>query len=68
MATLFVVDHDHDGIFVFSRLAPGEAEVVGDVSLAVRPGEEAMGLTYSEWSKIAETTGRINSEFLPGNE
>lgn len=68
MATLFVVDHDHDGIVIFSRLAPDEAEVVGNVNLAVKPGEEAMGLSYAEWATIAGTTGRINSDFLPGNE
>ena len=68
MTTLFVVNLDHDGIAIFSRLAPGEVNVVGDVSLAVRPGEEAMGLSYSEWANIADTRGRIDSGSLPENE
>ena len=68
MTTLFVVDHDHEGIAIFSRLPPGEAKIVGDVSMVLKPGEEAMGLSYAEWAKIAETRGRIDSESLPENE
>ena len=68
MTTLFVVDEHSDGIAIFSKLDTGEAAIVGDVHLVVRPGEEALGLPYEQWADIAHTTGRIKSAALPDND
>ena len=68
MTTLYAVNHDHDGVAIFSKLPADEAAVVGDVSLMVHPCEEALGLSYAKWLAIALGSGRIESDILPGND
>lgn len=65
MATLFVFDRGGDGINIFSRLFADEAKVFREVNMMLKPGEDAMGLCYEQWAKIADTTGRIDSDLLP---
>ena len=67
MTTLYIVRYC-EGIGIFTDLSKKEAEIVGNIRIAVTPGEDAFGLTYDQLEKIASTTGRIDSVSLPVND